>query len=29
MDQSKMIKYTKDGYQAMVDELAYLKGVKL
>ena len=29
MDQSKTIKYTKDGYQAMVDELAYLKGVKL
>lgn len=29
MDQSKMIKYTKDGYQAMVDELKYLKSVKL
>ena len=29
MDQSKTIKYTRDGYQAMVDELAYLKGVKL
>ncbi len=29
MDQKNMIKYTKDGYQAMVDELAYLKGVKL
>lgn len=29
MDQSKMIKYTKDGYQAMVDELTYLKSVKL
>ena len=29
MDQSKKIKYTKDGYQAMVDELAYLKSVKL
>ncbi len=29
MDQSKMIKYTKDGYQAMVDELNYLKGEKL
>jgi len=29
MDQSKTIKYTQDGYQAMVDELAYLKGVKL
>lgn len=29
MDQSKMIKYTKDGYQAMVDELTYLKGEKL
>ena len=29
MDQSKMIKYTQDGYQAMVDELTYLKSVKL
>ena len=29
MDQSKMIKYTQDGYQAMVDELNYLKGEKL
>jgi len=29
MNQSNTIKYTKDGYQAMVDELAYLKQVKL
>ena len=29
MNQSTTIKYTKDGYQAMVDELAYLKQVKL
>ena len=28
MDNSKTTKYTKEGYQALVDEMAYLKGEK-
>ena len=28
MDSNKAIKYTKEGYQALIDELTYLKGEK-